>query len=127
MKRRAPTLKQKLAATLLTIVRPDAEGVLRPVIPMHEAKGMTPQQIISRFEFDHVVFHVWGGPCDPWNLVPRPVAEHREKTKRDAGEIAKVRRGLKKRSGTKRKSRAIPGSRDSGWKKPMRGPAERRV
>lgn len=54
---------------------------------------MTATQIVSLFQFDHYpIRHEAGGPAEPWNLVPRLIAVHRIKTKKDAGEIAKIRR-----------------------------------
>jgi len=82
-KRQRPTLKQKLAATLLTIVRPNEFGQLVPVISFEEAKGMTPDEIIARYQFDHAVYVTWGGGNHPVNLTPRTVADHRAKTRRD--------------------------------------------
>jgi len=107
-RRKAPTLKQKLASALLTIVRPNEHGIMVPVIPYERAKNMTEDEIIACFHFDHGVFATWGGPNAAWNLTPRPVAEHIAKTKRDVGEIAKVRRGLKRRSGQAKPKKKIP-------------------
>lgn len=106
-RRKQPSLRVKLASALLTIVRPDAHGNLVPVIGRQEAKTMTVDDILRHFEFDHAVHDVWGGSLHPSNLTPRPVAEHREKTRRDVTAIAKVRRGLKARAGGKPK-RTMP-------------------
>jgi hypothetical protein len=126
MKRKAPTLRQKLASALLTIRRENAHGALIPVIEYEDAKHMTADQIIAHFHFDHGVFAAWGGPNDPWNLTPRPVREHIDKTKRDVKAIAKVRRAEKKRLGLK-KSRPIPGSRATAFRKKLSGQVERRA
>ena len=125
-KRKPPNLREKLAATLLMMVRPGEDGKMEPVIPFAEARTMTAREIIARFDFDHAVYHAFGGPSEAWNLTPRLRAEHREKTKRDLANIAKVKRGIAKRQGRRKKSRPIPGSRNSPWKKPMRGEAVRR-
>ena len=82
----------KLAAALLTIVRPDDTGQLVPVIPREEAKGLTAEQIVARFEFDHIELHALGGSDHPSNLFPRPTVEHREKSRKDTSAVAKVRR-----------------------------------
>lgn len=95
VKRKAIPLKVKLAAALLTIMRPDEfDNVLVPVIPHTEAKTLTADQIISRFEFDHFPISKWlDGPDEPWNLVPRPKKEHRQKTaKVDVPAAAKSKR-----------------------------------
>ena len=87
-------LETKLAAALLTIRRPDENGILQPVIPYEESKGMTAKQIIARFDLDHwPIRHADGGPSLPWNLFWRPCAEHDEKTRTiDVPEIAKGKR-----------------------------------
>lgn len=95
MKRASINLKTKLAAALLQMRRyDDNEAAFVPVIAYERAKSMTADQIIAHFHFDHwPILHTNGGPDEPWNLVPRPVAEHREKTaKQDAPAIAKGRR-----------------------------------
>jgi hypothetical protein len=100
-KRKPPSAKEKLAAALLSIVRWDqATGTLTPLIDREQARTMTPEQIIHAFEFDHWPVPVsLGGTNHPTNLAPMLTQAHREKTaKRDAGEIARVRRSLKKRA-----------------------------
>jgi len=94
MAREYISLKVKLAAALLQMKRPDPSGVMVAVISHDEARGMTADQVISRFHFDHYpIFKAHGGPDEPWNLDPRPVAEHRAKTaKSDVPQIAKTRR-----------------------------------
>jgi hypothetical protein len=84
----------KLASALLTIVRPDETGKMVPVISYEESKKMTAEQVIARFRFDHYpIPHAQGGPDHHSNLVPRPVAEHDEKTaKIDVPQIAKTKR-----------------------------------
>lgn len=88
------SLKVKLAAALLTMRRPDDKGELVPVILPEDAKQMTADQIISVFHFDHhPVPKAFDGPDEPWNLQPRPLVEHREKTRReDVPRIAKTKR-----------------------------------
>lgn len=90
--RKKPTLREKLASALLTICRPDEYGRLVPVISPEEAKQMTAREIIARFEFDHGVLHALGGSNHPTNFTPRPVSEHREKSRLDTSIVAKVRR-----------------------------------
>lgn len=98
MARKPPNLRQKLASALLMMVQPDDTGKMVPVIPFARAMKMTADQIISEFDFDHAVYVAIGGGNEPWNLVPRLRAAHREKTKRDLANIAKVKRGIKKRA-----------------------------
>lgn len=92
--RRHISLTTKLAAALLTIRRPNENGDLVPVIPHEEAKRLTAEEIISRFEFQHgPIPHAFDGPAVHWNLEPLPKAEHREITaKIDIPRIAKAKR-----------------------------------
>lgn len=95
MSRRAHiTLKTKLAAALCQMLRPNAEGVLVPVIPYEDAKLMSEEQVLSLFHFDHYPIRKEnGGPDSHWNLTPRPIPEHREKTGNiDVPQIAKSKR-----------------------------------
>jgi len=87
-------LKVKLAAALLTMKRPNEDGVLVYVIGYEQSKNMTADQIIAHFHFDHYpIREADGGPTEPWNITPRPVAEHREKTaKIDIPQLAKQKR-----------------------------------
>lgn len=89
MKRKAPNLTTKLASALLQIKGDDGQ----PLIDWEHAKLMSSTQIVSLFQFDHYpIRHEAGGPAEPWNLVPRLIMPHREKTKKDVGEVAKIRR-----------------------------------
>lgn len=64
-----------------------------PLIDWEHAKLLSSTQIVSLFQFDHYpIRHEAGGPAEPWNLVPRLIVLHREKTKKDVGEIAKIKR-----------------------------------
>lgn len=76
--------KTKLAAALLRLND----------IPYEHAKMMTSEQIISLYQFDHYpVRKCDGGPDEAWNLVPRLIAAHRDKTATmDAPAIAKGKR-----------------------------------
>jgi hypothetical protein len=124
MKRPHINLTTKLAAALLTIVRPDEHGELRRVISHADAQNMTAVQIISVFVWDHdPIRHEAGGPALPWNLTPRPIIEHRRKSaKIDAPAIAKGKRLRTEQEAFRRrlleKSGQIPvdvrGSRDDG-------------
>ena len=111
MKRKAPSLKIKLAATLLEMRRWDAEQcTFVKIIPYAEAKGMTADQVIARFNFDHNIAHSHDGPAQPWNLVPMAVEDHRKKTATiDIPRIAKGKRiALKERQRLERRASGEP-------------------
>jgi len=79
----------KLASALLQMKGDDG----RPLVEWDHAKLMSSTQIVSLFQFDHYpIRHEAGGPDEAWNLVPRLIVPHREKTKKDVGEIAKIKR-----------------------------------
>ena len=50
------------------------------------------QFILNLFQFDHIVLHAQGGGDNWWNLDPKQIAEHREKSKRDTAIVAKSKR-----------------------------------
>jgi hypothetical protein len=90
--RKPPTADEKIAALLLMYW--DATG---EPIPFEIAQQMTASQICSLVQWDHAVYHTWGGSTHPTNLTPRLILDHREKTaKRDVPAIAKVRRAAPK-------------------------------
>lgn len=86
----SPNLRTKCAAALLALT--DERG--ERLIPHKHAKAMSADQIISLFQFDHHPIRAEaGGPTEPWNLDPRLIPEHRDKTaRRDIPEIAKIKR-----------------------------------
>jgi hypothetical protein len=48
---------------------------------------------LAVFHFDHDIHHTIGGQDAHWNLTPRAVEKHRQKTaKRDIPQIAKTKR-----------------------------------
>lgn len=61
-------------------------------VPYDDAKLMTAKQLISLYHFDHGILH----GIDPvdwfWNLTPRLIIPHREKSKRDKAIVSKVAR-----------------------------------
>lgn len=138
-------LKTRLAAALCQMVRENADGKLERVIDHVSAKAMTEEQILSLWEWDHdpIPKHR-DGPDEHWNLTPRPIPEHREKTaKVDTPGAAKDKRILAKQAEFQRRvlakigqgddlppprktSRPIPGSRSSPFKKKLNGTVERR-
>ena len=93
--------KLRLASTLLALghalqALALMRGFVAEDISYEEAKSkkLTSRQIIARYEWDHYpVRKADGGPDEPWNLVPRLIAAHRDKTARiDLPEIAKGKR-----------------------------------
>jgi hypothetical protein len=134
--RRSPNLTEKLAAALLEIDRlREARGMARAV-QYEEAKGLTTEQILARWTFDHypVLFvdREFVGSVDishihhPTNLSPRPHLEHRDKTLHvDVPAIAKRKR-IVKRATTPRTPSRIPSRpfprrhRPLNWSLPMK-------
>lgn len=115
-KRAHISLKTKLAAALLTMMRPDDDGNLVRIISHEEAKRLTADQILARYHFDHYpIRKADGGEDVPWNLEPRPIAEHRKKTDEiDVPQIAKQKRI---RGETRNGRRAKIPSRPNAWAK----------
>lgn len=105
-------LTTKLAAALLALGD----------IPYQESKRLSSRQICSLYQFDHFpIRHADGGPDEPWNLIPRLIKAHREKTaKIDVPQIAKSRRLRDKEAEFRRKLLAkgepdCPAPRRSRW------------
>jgi len=138
--------RTKLAAALCQMLRPNEQGELVPIIDYESAKAMTEDQIFSVFEWDHYPkTKRQGGEDKHYNLVPRPILEHRAKSANiDAPAAAKsdrlseaqeeCRRKLLAKAGQgwayepKQKTGAvIPGSRASRWKKKLNGKTLPRV
>lgn len=74
--------KTKYAAALLALGH----------VPYEHAKLMHEDQIISLYQIDHGMLHAFDGPDAFWNLTPKLVREHREKSKRDKSITAKADR-----------------------------------
>ena len=98
-KRAHLSLKTKLASALLALEGFQYDEVTGKccrvnLIPYEDSKRMTADQIISLFAFDHYPQRkADGGPDEPWNLEPRLIQAHREKTaKVDVPEMAKSKR-----------------------------------
>ena len=83
---------------------------------------------VGKYQYDHIIPTAVGGPPTLENCRVACVACHGAKTaKVDVPAIAKTARVKAKHIGAKTaKSRPMAGSKRSGWKKPMNGPAERR-
>ena len=76
---------------------------------------------------EHIVPLGLGGPDNDGNCAPAHETCRRIKDKADVAAIAKAKRRKAKHYGAiKKTSRPIPGSKASGWRKPMNGPPERR-
>lgn len=116
MSRKAISLKTKLASALLQMLRPDDSGNLVRIIPHEEAKALTADQIISRFDFHHYpIPHAHGGPDEPWNLDPVLRPDHQRITaKRDIPMIAKTKRIQAREAGEVRNS---PRIKSAGFRK----------
>jgi hypothetical protein len=108
------------------------------LVPEPLASTGSAREICGHVEADHNLLHALGGDTRPQNcnLLPRPV--HAEKTKRDIGIAAKVKRIaddfaehrrklLAKAEGlqsftppkTRNGNRPMPCGRNSGWRKPL--------
>lgn len=91
--RKGISMKTKLCAALCQMMEPDEAGGWRRVIPHKDAKRMTEDEILARFEFDHNVHFSIGGAEQHWNLTPLPREVHAVKTaKQDVPQIAKTKR-----------------------------------
>lgn len=78
-------------------------------------------------EFDHDLEAELGGDNSLENCRAICIACHRFKTRQGTRDLRKADRARDKASGAmKRKSRPMPGSRDSQWKRRMDGTTERR-
>ena len=79
------------------------------------------------WDLDHTIAIADGGANDEDNLRPVLRKAHQAKTAAENSERAVVRRKQNKHLGIKKPRRhIIAGSKDSGWKKPLNGPAVRR-
>lgn len=88
MKRKSPTMAEKLAATLLELQRLRGNPIDRD-----HAKEMSAAQICSLFHFDHAAgYACHGADNHPTGLTPLLIADHREKTANDVLTIAKGKR-----------------------------------
>jgi len=90
MKRKHISWKTKCASALVAPCR-NCGYVL---FDYDDTKLMTKDQLLSLFHFDHNILHETGHEDRDkyWNLAPKLIREHREKTKQDAKIIAKSRR-----------------------------------
>jgi hypothetical protein len=103
-------LKTKLASALLALGD----------IPYEDSKLMSAEQIISLYQFDHGILHSTEPIDEPWNLTPRLIMAHREKSKKDTGKAAKTKRIDKKWTEFTSKVLAKPQSIEKQYKWPKR-------
>lgn len=80
---------EKLAATLACLLPQEIRDDLR-------GRKVPASEVLSLFHFDHIVLHALGGSDLWWNLDPKMVEIHREKSKRDTSIVAKTKRIDKK-------------------------------
>lgn len=90
--------KTKLASALLAL----------GLIDYEHAKEMGRDNFISLFQFDHGILHAIEINDEFWNLTPRLIAPHREKSRKDTSIVAKVRRLTKEQEDFQRKVLARP-------------------
>jgi 5-methylcytosine-specific restriction endonuclease McrA len=76
-------------------------------------------------QYDHIIALANGGRHAEDNLQPLCEPHHRAKTRSDMALKAKGYRIRKKAAGLHRAKNKIPGSKGTGWRKPLNGPAYR--
>lgn len=76
-------------------------------------------------EFDHRLALINGGENRETNVQALCGLCHGPKTRRDVAQKAKDARVRQKHLGIKTRKALIPGSKGSGWRKPLNGPAYR--
>jgi 5-methylcytosine-specific restriction endonuclease McrA len=78
------------------------------------------------WDVDHVIALANGGENRESNLAPILRSKHPDKTRHDVRQKARDARVRKKHLGLSGARWPMPGSRKSGWYKPLHGPARRR-
>lgn len=91
-------METKLASALLALGH----------IPYDDAKLMTARQVCSLYAFDHNILHAIEANNAFWNLTPRLIVAHRQKSKRDTGIVAKAKALTKDQEDFRRKALARP-------------------
>lgn len=74
--------RTKLASVLLVLGQIDYE----------HAKAMGRENFLSLWQFDHGILHAIEVNDEFWNLTPRLISPHREKSRKDTSIVAKVKR-----------------------------------
>ncbi len=75
-------LKTKLASALLALGH----------VSYTDAQAMGAENLISLYQWDHNILHGIKVNNEFWNLTPKLIREHREKSKRDTAIVAKSKR-----------------------------------
>ncbi len=75
----------------------------------------------DKWDCDHVIALCNGGENRESNLAPALKDEHKKKTKRDVAQKKKDRRVRSKHLGLSQPKSAIPGSKNSKWKRKLDG------
>lgn len=97
-KRKKPTLRVKLCSALREVYKLRKKLGMDTGLPCQAVDEMSDAEILAKTDWDHTVFHVWGGADDSRNLTPLPQEYHRKvKTPKDQKVIAKVRRSERKK------------------------------
>ena len=76
---------ERLAAALACLLSQDVRDEMR----RHKVPATA---VLRLFEWDHIHLFSLGGSSDWWNLDPKMKAVHREKSRKDTGIAAKVKR-----------------------------------
>ncbi len=86
-RRRVPNKDERIAACLLMLKVGNEWLVPEPI----RSTGTT-AEVLASVQWDHAFLHSLGGDTRPQNITPMRVADHREKSKKDAGVAAKSKR-----------------------------------
>lgn len=90
-RRRAPNQTERTAACLLMLKRGDDWLIPEPL----RSSG-TAAEICRAVQWDHAHHHALGGDTRPQNITPMLVGDHKAKSNKDNGIIAKAKRLTKK-------------------------------
>ncbi len=82
-------LPEKLAAALACLLPQERRDDLR-------ARKIPASEILALFQWDHIILFSFDGSDSWWNLDPKTVLEHRQKSKADTSIVAKAKRIDKK-------------------------------
>lgn len=89
--------------------------------------GFPIDPVREKWDVDHELALGLGGADDDSNWRPLHVKCHKTKTAVDVGKMSKADAQRAAHLGAKTPKRPMPGSKRSGWRKPMYGPPERRT
>ena len=106
-------LSEKLAATLACLLTQEHRDSLR-------GRKASASEVLSLFHFDHIELHAFNGSDSWFNLDPKLVNLHREKSKADTSIVAKIRRIDKKWSEFMTKTTTKPKKLEKKYKWPKR-------